>query len=1242
VADKASSVETDKSPIAGGVYAPAPGASQSENFALPTLLVQTAYFSEQDRESAESLGFVLYDLLTRLREERLAFGPGIPVRIAVHPGEVALDVAQHVVVIPVLGQGALVRQSVREAALRTLRDWHLRLASGGAVLPVLMSEGWTQFLGDLPGEPVPQHSYGAEGAGFSRATLDLALSLCRLLRKSDEDFQIFISHARDDHKSTEHAARALCEFVKNSTTSAVPIDTTGLKPEVLRGKLNAAEERGVFLAVRSDGYGSRHWCQRELLWAKQARLPTLTVEVLRNGEPRSYPYSGNGPTLVWSEPAGEGVATPLRVVRRAAVEWLRALHFRREAQRFTAGLPEAVVLTRPPELLDLAQGPLLATRSPVVLHPDPELSFAEREVLRLSRARIQLVTPTTLYRSIDVSKQDDNPRPAGLQGVRVALSVSDVIDDAQIKKGLRKEHAQDALVHITRALVSAGAAIAYGGDLRVGGYDELFLDLIRSYNEASVRTSDLLHSYLPQTFDLNKIPTDRAFNVRAVEDSDQKLLQSPVPGLTAARSALYLSEMRRIMSLECRARVLLGGQALPRKTGSALGYGGPYPGLVEEAWHTLHPADKERRPLYVVGGFGGAAALVAALGSDDKEVSLLQTSRFPGDEYSEYRSVVAAFSGDPDRPKLPVPGTPEAIAHDIRQRLKDLLASDASATAWNGLTVPENRELFWTQDVARATALILDGLFRVRGRQLEKLLEIELVAGDILRTERANAIVLPVFENVPITGAGAALDKTTGGAVTAARDRRLQMIALTSPQVDANWLVLANLGRLRDKAGLPAIIEEQAKLISELAVRHDFGRISLVTFAGTVLGNVEQIAERMLAGFASLPDKTQLQWFEANPGRFERLAKYLGELEGKVALSRKVVPELEPQAPAPPSEDLFAIVRRSGNEVRCTLLLPTGSAVSHEHTSTLTDAELAVLNRASSSQAPPLEALSSMGHDVARLLFGDEGVKRIAENALERRLVIQHDLESSGIPFETLRAADIAPALSKGLVRRLSLNAKPLARPLQRPPTAGKLRLQLIVNPTLDLPHAEREAEEVRQQLADSEHVDLLPTLTGPAANKEAVLKALTDTSVDVLHYCGHAAFEGLGADGSGLVCADAPITLKDLLQKQIGPRIVFFNACQSARVRKAETTTQEVAKAFAEAVLLGGVDAYLGTFWPVADEAAGVFAASTYLELAKGAELHRAVTTARNQLEKAGQPDWANYLLFGTGAFKLKTGSRP
>ena len=135
---------------------------------------------------------------------------------------------------------------------------------------------------------------------------------------------------------------------------------------------------------------------RELLTAKRHELPSLTVEVLKKGEQRSSPYGGNGPSVVWD-------GNPAVIASRAMIEWLRSAYFRKEAKRLAkvAGLPnDVVVLARPPELLDLAQGSLVSAHAKLAMHPDPELPVIERQILKAARPRLQLVTPTTAFRRL--------------------------------------------------------------------------------------------------------------------------------------------------------------------------------------------------------------------------------------------------------------------------------------------------------------------------------------------------------------------------------------------------------------------------------------------------------------------------------------------------------------------------------------------------------------------------------------------------------------------------------------------------------------------------------------------------------------------------------------------------------------------------------------------------------------------------------------------------------------------------
>jgi hypothetical protein len=78
----------------------------------PTLIVHTTYLfssdklpgGEEDQQRARDFGAELYELLTRPLSEPLAWGAGIPVRAATPPEEIDGSEAEHVVVIPILGQ----------------------------------------------------------------------------------------------------------------------------------------------------------------------------------------------------------------------------------------------------------------------------------------------------------------------------------------------------------------------------------------------------------------------------------------------------------------------------------------------------------------------------------------------------------------------------------------------------------------------------------------------------------------------------------------------------------------------------------------------------------------------------------------------------------------------------------------------------------------------------------------------------------------------------------------------------------------------------------------------------------------------------------------------------------------------------------------------------------------------------------------------------------------------------------
>lgn len=1209
----------------------------------PTLEIETAYFADADAEDARALGLLLYATLTRPVDDRLAFGPGIPVRVAVPHDAVDLETADHVVLVPILGAAALQDEATKRVVIEKMKVW-AGAAMPGHLLPVLTTPAWRVHESRLGVQPLPTKPGGGQH-GWKTTLLAIVLSTCRLLRQPGERLHVFVSHAKldlDQHDdgretTTKRIAERIRDFVKTETVGEAYFDTTDLRPgKELGAQLDAAASTGVFLAVRTDSYSSRAWCQRELFCAKRVGVPTLTVELLRDGEHRSSPYGGNGPTVRWT-----GEAPP--VVLRAMVEWLRCTHFRREASRLTEGLPRTLVLARPPELLDLAQGPLLAREPAVVLHPDPELARAEREVLRAARPRLRLATPTTLYRGFGPRRNTGGAESpavelpfAVLRGTQIGMSLSNIVEDEAKAQGLLAAHVDDCIVHIARSLVSAGAAIAYGGDFRDNGFDELLAQLISAYNENEVDEADLLFSYIAATVQRSAIPDDLPITVRALgwtEDfKSEAILPAPDPPVNAGRKALHTSDLRRAMTRHCFARVAIGGQARPRSDGEDDGYRGAYPGVVEEVWWSI----RDQKPVYVVGGFGGAARVAAALLAGEEAPLMREQSwrDLPG--FASFARICGEVRDDPLLAQLGAPSGMEEMAEQLSRAGRALLADDGASRTWNGLTVAENHELFFSTDLVRITGLVMKGLLDRIASTWRGKLRVELVRGSVTQVEGVDAVAIGIFQDIEITGAGAALDSALSGRVTAAARAGESLAELTGAEVDADWLVLADLGALSNtpRARLPAAIENAAAAVGRLALRHGFGRLAVVTFGGTIV-DLDEAVGRMLDGFQSVGGQQvpTFQWLELDPPRFARTRKLLEARDDVVLTIRELSFRTTDPIPRPTSTDVVAIVRWRPPTLECTLLLPSGVAALADHRTQLSEAELAALSRASAGQAPSAAELKRVGVDLARLVLGEDNAA-LLERHTESRLVIQHDAASAAIPFETLCVGDTRLSVERCLVRRPSLERLNLVNLRGRPARTGNLRMLLVVNPTCDLPGTEDEAEAVKSSLLGVAGLEIKCELSHEQATTKAVIDALSDPEIDILHYAGHAYFSAPGAGNSGIVCADGSLGLTELAEAQLAPRVVFFNACQSARMRN--RVLPEAAQAFAEYFLRAGIEAYVGTFWPVGDASAARFASSVYRSLAKGKALDQAVRAAR--MEIADTPDWANYVLYGDGGLRLHT----
>lgn len=233
----------------------------------------------------------------------------------------------------------------------------------------------------------------------------------------------------------------------------------------------------------------------------------------------------------------------------------------------------------------------------------------------------------------------------------VAISMSQPEERRMAPRGVALEHLNHAYIELARQIFAAGGSIAYGGNPLAGepNYVQILRALLLTYSNPDRPAADRIQVFLASPIWKAMAAADYAALM-----SLMKLHKLDITDPHGAPAEEFAA-MRRTMLRETDARVVLGGK-LERFTGV-------WPGIVEEAYLTARAG----APLYVIGGLGGAASLVADL-----------------------------VRGHATDPKL-----------DLDDELRSVLRE---AEMHNGLTVEENEQLLRTADLDLIVALVLRGL----------------------------------------------------------------------------------------------------------------------------------------------------------------------------------------------------------------------------------------------------------------------------------------------------------------------------------------------------------------------------------------------------------------------------------------------------------------------------------------------------------------------------------------------------
>jgi CHAT domain-containing protein len=580
------------------------------------------------------------------------------------------------------------------------------------------------------------------------------------------------------------------------------------------------------------------------------------------------------------------------------------------------------------------------------------------------------------------------------------------------------------------------------------------------------------------------------------------------------------------------------------------------------------------------------------------------------------------------------------------------------------------------------------------GRRRQHRIDLRFAFGSITEAD-ARALALGIFRDVTPGGAAAALDARVGGAITDLSRRRMFsgnvgeifMLPTGRHPIAAEIIAFVGLGAFDRFTG--EVLQTAAENVIRTFVNARVEEFATVVFGGaTSVSPVDSLRDQLVGFLRGLRDADRHHHFrrivvcENDAARYLLLKEELYRLSSTDLCSDVELTFDEVVLPPPlqvsssgvrrdrSRDAVYLIVRQEGStadavEVRSSVLTAGAKATVVSGACTL---ERKALHRCQTRLARAgIDDLPAYGRELSDLVLAP-APRAVLEQYRDHHLVVVHDAPLSRVPWETLAFGTPVdgwfPAAERGVSRRYAADNLSVAKWLEERLEDDVLSVLLVVDPTEDLQGAVDEGTRIRS-LFQSRPGCRLDVLWQKQATRPALLDAFSSGKYDVIHYAGHAHFDQSNPERSGLLCAHhGRLTGADLAGLGRLPGLAFFNACESARVRGARpagdqpawerrnpvATTLREANArnehaaetvgLAEAFMRGGVANFVGTYWPVGDRAAEVFAARFYDGLLQGDPIGDALQGARRAVrEDVASHDWANYLFYGNRDFALKQG---
>ena len=513
---------------------------------------------------------------------------------------------------------------------------------------------------------------------------------------------IFLSHAKKGDTGLKHAL-AIKQFLVDSNIQQF-FDVSDISPGF---KFDEEIERHIkdstIIAIESDAYSSKYWCQREILSAKRERRPIILVNSLEEYEDRVFPAASNIPCVhVTAEPLEE--KDILRILIAALLETIRFKHAHeliRYYQQQGWIDQNAEIFARPPEIQQIVD--ILKERKSddlVICYPEPPLYKEETEWTDF----FKITVSTPLWSS---RQDDDNDK-----GFRIGLSISDYKSDDYETNHLDLDELKRFSQTLARHLLARHNTLIYGGDLREDGFTQFILDeasvlrdrlqedqllCVENFLAWPLYTKEENKSWYANYFTVVKpVFVDLPKDVQCfISDNEKDKFLKPDCPKNKYIWSRCLTKMREDSISSSDVRVFAGGKCE--------GYLGKMPGVLEEF---LISYEKEK-PIFLVGGLGG---LTNKLCNSIIDQSL--TEEFTGEwqnchnaDYEDLQEFAARYE------------------HSVNYERIKLLIQDISIKTLAdrvGLSCDDYTRLMLTPFVDECVHLILKGLKYISSNELRE------------------------------------------------------------------------------------------------------------------------------------------------------------------------------------------------------------------------------------------------------------------------------------------------------------------------------------------------------------------------------------------------------------------------------------------------------------------------------------------------------------------------------------------